>query len=186
MLAAHGTARVRFQIRTLDEDDGEWFELYDRPEGRIEFAGLRFEITGQGAGEGGRRFWRNLGEDQWNVEGAPEGSLGAVSPFWLIELVRGAVRAEQLDAGGAGDGLTGYSCTFDVVAAADASEHRLGVPGSLAVDEWRSLAGEVWLDPDGCLRRASCRMPWTEIDLALEDLGGPGPVELPSGAKPFT
>jgi len=182
-LAEHGTARLWMHVRTFDEEEDEWYDTFEG-EGGIEFARLRFRLSDEAAGEGGRYFWRGSVDGGWTVRGEPENPLDALTPFWLIELVRGAVSASELDAGGeAGDGPVGYSCVFDLVAADRSSEHRLAVPGTFAIAELLAIPGEAWLDSVGCLRGASCRLPSAETRLKLDDLGGPEPIELPAHAK---
>src|SRR4051794_17635736 len=182
VLAAHATARIVLHARAWDED--EWFDVYDEDWGSIDFSTLRFVVGSELVGEGGLVFFRGVPGEGWAVRGEPDNPLDATSPFWLIELIRGAVTAEELDADAeGGEGTVAYSCVFDLIAASDSSEHRISVFGGRSVDDLRAIPGEVRLDADGCLRGASCRLPGYEIDLKLDDLGGAGPIELPTEAK---
>lgn len=114
--------------------------------------------------------------------GSP-GSVSALEPLWLFDLIRGVVDAQEQTA----ENLDGQTCRrfaahADLNRVAEAVPHHVALPtGMDRLDDLKQVPVDVWLDQDGHIRRIRHDMSASEtsigaVTLDLSDFG----VEPPS------
>src|SRR4051794_34411290 len=81
-------------------------------------------------------------------------------PLWVLDLLRGATAARELEEPREihGEGCRRYAVDADVIAAAEDVDRPMRLP-SATLTTLRAFPAEVWLDGDGRIRRLTCGPP---------------------------
>lgn len=152
--------------------------------GVVDFANVRYEIL-----DGDEREVVDRGDKydlepdgRWLGPGDGGSSLAPAQggPHWLLDLLTGTFRAEPAP----GERINGvdaqrFACTTDAVVADARTETGLRVPPDQVLRDLRAIRVDVWIGPDGLIRRLVTRLPAGSYAFDFWDFDAPPPVEPP-------
>jgi hypothetical protein len=111
-LAARGMARIEVTYRLAEfDEEGEW-----RVEGIVDFEQGRYRTRADDVehiGIGGMGFTRTDRDERWIVSGNdPAAAPGPGDVLWMLDLLAGVIRAEEVDSPKPDRTCTPASSTF--------------------------------------------------------------------------
>jgi hypothetical protein len=156
-LAARRTARIEVTYRFTYHDAVDESRLT----GIIDFEQGRYRTSGDGEeqiGIGGMGFTRTERDGRWIVKGGdPAAAPVPGDVLWMLDLLAGVIRAEELDS--PRPGRVSYACAIDLLKADEHSAAGVARPGGYTVRQLQQLELRVDLDNESTVRSIKWSLP---------------------------